>query len=401
MTFSDSPVLPTDHSAIAVPCRVLLVDDQALIAEALRRMLADQPNIECHYVSDARSALQTAVEFKPTVILQDLVMPEFDGFELVRQFRTHPVIRQVPIIVLSSKEEPKLKAHGFALGASDYLVKWPDKLELLARIRYHSAAYMNLVKLAQANAELERLGRMKNEFISTVSHELRTPLTSIRGSLGLLTGGAVGQFSAQAKSLLDIANKNCERLVRMVNDMLDIDKMESGNMPFELVNQSLVRLAEQAIQATQGHAQQYNVGVQLQCDMAELADIEVAVDRDRMIQVLVNLLSNAIKYSPAGTAVEVRIRREADSVRLSVADHGNGIPKEFHDRIFQKFGQVDATDSRQKGGTGLGLSICKSIVEEHRGSIDFHSEVGRGTEFYVILPLPSDAVPVRAQTTIQ
>jgi signal transduction histidine kinase len=152
---------------------------------------------------------------------------------------------------------------------------------------------------------------------------------------------------------------------------------------------------EQAIQATQGYGQQYNVTVQLQCNMPDIADIQVAVDRDRMIQVLVNLLSNAIKYSPPGAQVEVGICRDPGSVRLSVTDHGNGIPEEFHDRIFQKFAQADSTDSRQKGGTGLGLSICKSIVGEHRGHIDFRSAAGQGTEFYVTLPLPADAVPVR------
>jgi PAS domain S-box-containing protein len=244
-------------------------------------------------------------------------------------------------------------------------------------------------------SDRKQVERMKNEFISTVSHELRTPLTSIRGSLGLLTGGALGDFSPQASTLLDIANKNCQRLVRMINNVLDIEKMESGNMRFDMVKQALLPLVEQAIEATQGYAAEFNVTVQLQCNMPDIADLQVAVDRDRMIQVLVNLLSNAIKYSPAGVPVEVRICREPGSVRLSVADHGNGIPEEFQDRIFQKFAQADSTDSRQKGGTGLGLSICKSIVGEHRGHIDFRSAAGQGTEFYVTLPLPADAVPVR------
>jgi PAS domain S-box-containing protein len=232
-------------------------------------------------------------------------------------------------------------------------------------------------------SDRKEVERMKNEFVSTVSHELRTPLTSIRGSLGLVIGGAVGEFPPQAKSLLDIANKNCERLVRMINDMLDIEKIESGNMRFEMVTQPLVPLVEQAIDATHGYAAQFNVKVEL---LSDAADIQVTVDRDRIIQVIVNLLSNAIKFSPAGGTVQARLSRKAGQVRLSIADHGDGIPKEFRSRIFQKFAQVDS-DARKKGGTGLGLSICKSIVEEHRGHIDFLSEGGIGTEFYVDLPI--------------
>jgi PAS domain S-box-containing protein len=243
---------------------------------------------------------------------------------------------------------------------------------------YFFSAFLNDI------SERKEVERMKNEFISTVSHELRTPLTSIRGSLGLLTGGAVGEFSPQAKNLLDIANKNCERLVRMINNMLDIEKIESGNMRFEMVTQPLAPLVAQAIDATQGYAAQFNVKLELQ---SGASGIFVAVDRDRMIQVFVNLLSNAIKFSPVSASVKVRIGCESEQVRISVIDYGDGIPEEFRERIFEKFAQVDSTDSRQKGGTGLGLHICRSIVREHRGSINFHSEADSGTEFHVDLPV--------------
>jgi PAS domain S-box-containing protein len=233
-------------------------------------------------------------------------------------------------------------------------------------------------------SDRKQVERMKNEFISTVSHELRTPLTSIRGSLGLLTGGAIGEIPAPAKRLLDIANKNCERLGRMINNVLDIEKMESGKMRFDMVTQPLLPLVAQSIEATQGYAAQFNVKLELQSDAS---DIRVAADNDRMTQVMVNLLSNAIKFSSAGGVVEVRTIRLSDHARISVIDTGDGIPQEFHSRIFQKFAQANSSDGRQQGGTGLGLSICKIIVSEHGGCINFHSKVGRGTEFYVDLPL--------------
>jgi signal transduction histidine kinase len=240
------------------------------------------------------------------------------------------------------------------------------------------------VVIAQDLSERKKIEQLKNEFISTLSHELRTPLTSIRGALGLLAGGAAGEMPGPARSLLEIASKNCERLVRLINDMLDVEKIESGSMRFDAVVQPLLPLLEQAVAATTAFADQFQVSFDLR---SEAGETYAAVDADRLLQVLVNLLSNASKFAPAGDVVEVRLRRLQAVARVSVIDHGVGIPTEFRSRIFQKFAQADATDSRQKGGTGLGLNISKAIVEKHRGTIDFISEPGVQTEFYVDLPL--------------
>ncbi|OWW20998.1 sensor histidine kinase [Noviherbaspirillum denitrificans] len=232
-------------------------------------------------------------------------------------------------------------------------------------------------------SERKKVERMKNEFISTVSHELRTPMTSIRASLGMLAGGFAGELPPDTRELIDIAHVSCERLVRLVNDVLDIEKIESGNMEFDMRAQPLLPLVEQAVDAVRGSADQMSVRLEVDCAPG---DVLVNADHDRMIQVLVNLLSNAIKFSPSGSAVTVRVECEGGKVRMSVIDRGPGIPAEFRERIFQKFAQADSTDSRQKGGTGLGLSICKSIVEEHGGRIGFESDAGSGTMFVVELP---------------
>lgn len=239
--------------------------------------------------------------------------------------------------------------------------------------------------------ERKKVENMKNEFISTVSHELRTPLTSIRGSLGLLSSGTVGAIPAAAKNLLDIANNNCERLVRMINDILDIEKIESGNMRFNTVTQCILPLAKQAIGATQAYAAQFQVKFELQPD-AE--DAYVAVDADQITQVIVNLLSNAAKYSLPGASVEVQLVRQSGFLRFSVIDHGEGIDDHFRASIFQKFSQADSSDTRKKGGSGLGLSISKAIIEMHQGHIDFRSEPGVRTEFFFELPLA--AIPAQA-----
>jgi signal transduction histidine kinase len=170
----------------------------------------------------------------------------------------------------------------------------------------------------------------------------------------------------------------------MINNVLDIEKMESGNMRFDMVKQALLPLVEQAIEETQGYAAEFDVTLAVR---AADPGLRVSVDSDRMTQVLINLLSNAIKFSPAGAAVEVRIARVQDHARISVVDHGEGIPEEFRARIFQKFAQANSSDARQQEGSGLGLNICKGIVSEHGGRIDFVSTRGLGTEFYVDLPL--------------
>lgn len=240
------------------------------------------------------------------------------------------------------------------------------------------------VGVAHDLSENKKIEQLKNEFIATLSHELRTPLTSIRGSLGLLAGGAAGEIPASARALLDIANKNCDRLVRLINDILDVEKIESGTMRFEAIVQPLLPLLEQAVAATHSFASQYNVSFDLRSEASELY---ASVDADRMLQVVINLLSNASKFAPSGDVVEVRLKRRGAYARVSVIDHGMGIAPAFRDRIFQKFAQADGTDSRKKGGTGLGLNISRAIVERHGGSIDFTSIPGIATEFYFDLPL--------------
>lgn len=234
-------------------------------------------------------------------------------------------------------------------------------------------------------SEAKKVERMKSEFISTASHELRTPLTAIYASLDMLHSGMGGELPADARELIGISLKSAERLVRLVNDVLDVEKIESRSMAYYRVPQPLLPLVEQAITATQSYADQYQVQFELNAAAEEAV---VSVDADRIIQVIVNLLSNAAKFSPAGGAVvHVNVRQLPGSVRVSVMDAGSGVPEAFRDRIFQRFAQVDASDRRQKGGTGLGLNICKSIIEEHQGTIDFVSEAGKGCEFYFDLPL--------------
>jgi PAS domain S-box-containing protein len=225
--------------------------------------------------------------------------------------------------------------------------------------------------------------QMKNDFVSVVSHELRTPLTSIRGSLGLLAGGVAGELPEKARSLVEIAAKNGERLGRLINDILDIEKIESGKMGFRFAPVELGALVEQAVESNRAYAEAYGVELRI---AGTLPEARVWADADRVLQVMANLVSNAAKFSPPGEVVEVAVERLDGNLRVEVTDRGKGIPPELRPRLFEKFMQADASSTRQKGGTGLGLSISKAIVERHGGTIGFESEPGVATTFFFDLP---------------
>lgn len=242
---------------------------------------------------------------------------------------------------------------------------------------------LHFVAVIRDVTERKRVERMKTEFVSTVSHELRTPLTSIAGSLGLLAGGVAGTLPERAEKLIAIAHSNSQRLVRLINDILDIEKIESGKVSFDIKPVPLRPLVEQAIQANLAYAAEYGVSLKLE---AAGGNPTVLGDSDRLMQVLTNLLSNASKFSPAGSEVVTKIVAGDSRHRITVIDHGSGIPEEFRERMFSKFAQADASDTRQKGGTGLGLNIVKQIVERLGGTVSFDSEDGNGTAFHIDLP---------------
>ena len=232
-------------------------------------------------------------------------------------------------------------------------------------------------------SERYRSERLKDEFVSTVSHELRTPLTSIKGSLGLLKADVLGDLSPQAKSMITIAHTNCDRLVRLINDMLDIEKIQAGKITYDFKRIDLIPFLERTIEANRAYGEEFNVVIRLEPGAPWT---QVQADRDRLAQVLTNLLSNAVKHSPSGGVVEVRVSVDGDRVRVSVVDKGPGIPADFRGKIFGKFCQADSADNRRRGGSGLGLSIAKAIVEDHGGTIGYETETDKGTEFHFDLP---------------
>lgn len=237
--------------------------------------------------------------------------------------------------------------------------------------------------IARDITESKKLERLKSEFVSTVSHELRTPLTSIRGALGLIFGKYSSELSAKTLNLLEVANRNSERLSLLVNDILDLEKIDSGSVDFQFCDMDVERFIQRAIEENQGFADQHQVYLHFDSIGSGL---QIRGDENRLMQVMANLLSNGIKFSPPGEKLIIKLEEFDHHIRIGVIDTGPGIPEEFRSQIFQRFAQADSSDARKKGGTGLGLSISKAIIERHYGSLEYDSEVGRGSEFSVKLP---------------
>ena len=247
--------------------------------------------------------------------------------------------------------------------------------------------------------QLRELEQMKSSFVSTVSHELRTPLTSVRGALGLVLGGAAGDLPPKTRDLLRIAHQNTERLIRLINDILDIEKLESGHMLLRREPCDLAGIARTTIAALDAYAAEHDVRVVLDPPPAD--PVVVVADPDRLVQVATNLVSNAVKFSPRGATVSVAVAMEDGTARLTVSDRGPGIPAEFQSRIFGRFQQADSSGSRSHGGTGLGLAIVQSITELHGGSVRFETSPGEGTTFVVELPCESPAALTAARPVSQ
>jgi two-component system, NtrC family, sensor kinase len=411
---------------------VLLVDDQVIVSEVLRRSLASEPDIEFHYCSDPTQAIQMALALKPTVILQDLVMPEVDGLMLLRWFRMNPATAQVPMVVLSNKEDAMMKAEAFTHGANDYLIKLPDPIELVARIRYHAQAYQNIQALnlataiAQAKTKdleiaLEQLKSTQAQLIQTekmsglgqmvagIAHEINNPVNFIQGNIKHIQEyfeDLFGVIDIYQNSPAQVSLEHQETL-----DAIDLDyvrrdshqamsSMRKGVDRISMIVKSLRNFAR-LDQAEQKEVDlhegldstilllQHHLGsmIQVECHYGQLPLLQCYPAQ--LNQVFMHVLNNAIDALKEDG--ENRDRRivvktqvlEGDRIEIRIQDNGPGIPGEIQDQIFNPFFTTKPVDA----GKGLGLSICYRTIQEHSGQITVVSALGQGACFVIVLPV--------------
>jgi PAS domain S-box-containing protein len=405
--YAGHPVHAADGSPVGTLC---VIDYQPRdFSEQDRQMLADlaawvETEINALTVEQARAALVHQERFFE-LSTDVLCIAGLDGgFREVSRAgaqvfgHSEAALRGMSLLELVHEEDRQATARWLALGARSeslprfehrcrgqdgvwHWLQWSATARPAEGILYGVAR--DVTEEKRLEAERQAVERMKNEFVSTVSHELRTPLTSIRGSLGLLAGGAIGPLPPMASEMVSIAHTNSERLIRLINDILDLEKMESGKLDFQLEPLELGTLVTQAAQAHQGYAEEHGVTVET---VVEAPEAWTVVDGGRLLQVLANLLSNALKFSPRGERVVLRLGRNGARLRMSVEDRGPGIPESFRSRIFEKFAQADSSDTRRKGGTGLGLTIARRLVEQMGGTLEFTATEGAGTTFWVEFP---------------
>lgn len=376
---------------------VLLVDDQAMVGEAIRRMLATEPDIHLHYCADANLAVSEAIRIKPTVILQDLVMPGTDGLDLVRRYRQTSGISDIPVVVLSTREEPLVKSQAFSLGANDYIVKLPDKAEMIARIRYHTRAHLNRVqrdeafralresqqRLLETNTTLMALNQQLNEFLGMAAHDLRNPLGIVLAFSKMMITKPSAELSPRHQQFLTTIHSSSAFMLHLVNDLLDISKIEAGELKLDLQATNLPELVGRNVELNRLIAVEKDIDIRL--DVPDKME-PVRIDAHKIEQLLNNLLSNAIKFSQVGRPVLVTVRDSADSVELSVRDSGQGIPAAELDKLFRPFGVTSVRATAGEKSTGLGLAIAKKVVDGHGGTISVASAPGDGSTFTVTLP---------------
>ena len=365
--------------------KILVVDDQNANVSLLERILGGAGYACIASTMNPSEVCELHRQNRYDLILLDLVMPGMDGFQVMDGLKEIENDAYLPVLVITAQPGHKLRA--LQAGAKDFISKPIDRSEVLTRVYnmlevrlMHMEAKHNGKVLEQTIERLKEVERLKDGFLSTVSHELRTPLTSIRGSLGLLASGAVGALSDEVVEVVAIAERNAVRLIALVNDILDLERLQTGTIELEFAQVQVESILDRAMESLATFGQEHHVTV----EKPDVSSVMGAIwaNADGIVQVLVNLLSNAVKFSPPDGVVTIGVGLREGWVEFRVTDRGRGVPVDQRLAIFERFRQVETSDAREKGGTGLGLAICKSIIDQHGGTIGVESVPGGGSSFW-------------------
>ena len=377
----------TEHAEAPEPTqtgKILVVDDDAKNRELLRDLL----EAKGHSVVEAESgqqALEMVAAGRPDVVLLDVMMPGMDGFEVCRRLKGNPETAPIPVLMVTALEERSDRITGIDAGANDFLTKPVDPQDVVLRVRNAVAAKKLYDQLQGSYDRLKELEALRDNLTHMIVHDLRSPLTGIMGFMQLVQMQAGQKLDDTESQFLGKALASCSTLLEMINSLLDVNRLEEGKMPLKPATCDLRALADEAIE-TLGAATE---GIKLQVDRPA-EEVIAHCDPEVIRRVIANLASNAIRFTPRAGEVRLALESDPERARVSVTDSGPGIPPEYREKIFEKFGQVEAREDNRKYSTGLGLTFCKLAVEAHGGRIGLVSEVGRGSTFWFELPAANE-----------
>ena len=365
--------------------KVLIVDDDRLNIRILTGILKS----EGYLIADADSgekALEVYSVFAPDLVLLDVMLPGINGYEACRELKRLYGDNCSPIVFITAKNEADDVVEGLAAGGADYLAKPFQKKEVVARIRTHLRSQMLAYQQKMLVEQLSKANAAKNRFLGMAAHDLRNPLASIRGLAEFLRDGVVGPLSADQLDLINTIHTASQSMLRMVNELLDVATIESGELKIVRENHRLGELIEKCVYLANIDAAKKNTHITYTIPPGEP---EVPIDAAKIQQVVDNLLNNAVKYSPPGSQITAEYNWNDANCSFAVKDQGPGIPENERDRLFKDFGRLSVKPTGGEKSTGLGLAICRKIIDAHNGTIVAENLSTRGCEFRVTLPLPS------------
>jgi signal transduction histidine kinase len=359
---------------------VIVVDDTPANLQLLTGMLKER-GYKVRPVPSGKLALQAAKNDPPDLILLDIMMPEMDGYEVCERLKADEKLREISVIFISALNETMDKVKAFGVGGVDYVTKPFHFEEVNARVSTHLELQRQRRRLKENYEQLRRLEELRDNLVHMVVHDLRNPLTGISGFLDLTLALEKETLTEDGLEYLQTAKRSTKAVIDMVSAVLDVSKMEAGEMKLHLVECDLVRIAADLMSDMQSLKEAREMSLD-----APPAPVTVVADKDLILRVIQNLLGNALKFTPSDGWIRLGIEPDENRVCVRVRDNGPGILPEYRERIFEKFGQVEARANRQKHSTGLGLTFCKLAVEAHGGSVGVESEVDKGSTFWFVLP---------------
>ena len=362
---------------------ILIVDDTPANLRLLDEMLSAL-GFRNRLVTSGRQALSAARRAVPDILLLDILMPGMDGFEVCREFKADPLLKDVPILFLSAVTSAEEKVRAFSAGGVDFITKPFNLSEVEARVRTHLLIHQQRRSLEKANKQLKELEHLRDSLVHMVVHDMRSPLFLMELNLHLLSKAILANQPEQ-KSTLEDTVKKVRYLTHLVNQLLDVSRLEAGELPLEKSDGDLTEAIRQTVDTFK--VAQGNRSLTLTAE----ATVRACFDREILHRIVANLVQNALQHGGEKAEITLSVTGSAEGARVTVTDNGPGIPKEFHESIFAKFGQVQTKGASERTGTGLGLAFCRLAVQAHGGEIGVISESGKGTTFWFTLPSPEKA----------